>query len=178
MDGQIGYLGVKEHAAHDLGVVHGRLEVIERARVVLVCSMGKVEACDIHACPEKLLEYGNFARLWPQRANDFCLGNSGPRVTTPPPQYTLNICTCHGARLTLSSIPKTLTLRYCYYFCHSSYMSNGNLSAKPQFVTQSTSWGSCLFCDGGVQMLKISLPFVSNTYQNAETSQNFPGFDT
>ena len=112
MDGENRYLGVEEHATHYLGVVHGRLEVIKRACVVLICSMGKVEACNIHSCPEKLLEYRNIARLWPQCANDFCLGNSGPRVTTPPPQYTLNIYACHGARLTLSSIPKTLTLRY------------------------------------------------------------------
>lgn len=112
MDGKNRYLGVEEHATHNLGVVHGLLEVIERARVVLVCSMGKVEACNIHSCPEKLLEYGNVARLWPQRANDFCLGNSGPRLTTPPPQYTLNIYACHGARpTTLSSILKTLTLK-------------------------------------------------------------------
>ncbi|CAO2044239.1 unnamed protein product, partial [Urochloa humidicola] len=45
----------------DAGVVHGLAEVVERLLVVLVGTVGEVEARDVHAGAEELLEHGHGA---------------------------------------------------------------------------------------------------------------------
>lgn len=48
------YLGVKHDSTENTGVFHGSFEIVEGFLVVVVRSMRKVEASDVHACFEKL----------------------------------------------------------------------------------------------------------------------------
>ena len=52
--GEMVYLGVKHDSTENTGVFHGGFEIVEGFLVVVVRSMRKVEASDVHACSEKL----------------------------------------------------------------------------------------------------------------------------
>lgn len=52
--GEVGYLGVEHDSTENTGVFHGGFEIVEGFLVVVVRSMRKVEASDVHACSEKL----------------------------------------------------------------------------------------------------------------------------
>jgi hypothetical protein len=71
-------LGVEHDGAEDAGVVHGLAEVVERLLVVLVGAVGEVEARDVHAGAEQLLEHGHGAGGRAERAYELGLGH--PRV--------------------------------------------------------------------------------------------------
>jgi hypothetical protein len=58
--------------------VHGLAEVVERLLVVLVGAVGEVEARDVHAGAEQLLEHGHGAGGRAKRAYELGLGH--PRV--------------------------------------------------------------------------------------------------
>jgi hypothetical protein len=100
-------LGVEEDATHDLGVVHGLLESVQRPGMVLVGSMGEVEPGHIHAASKQLLQHRNISGFWAQRAYDLGLRNACPwRI--PLPKYALNVqfgIVRHGALLTAYKRP-------------------------------------------------------------------------
>jgi hypothetical protein len=58
--------------------VHGLAEAVERLLVVLVGAVGEVEARDVHAGAEQLLEHGHGAGGRAERADELGLGQ--PRV--------------------------------------------------------------------------------------------------
>nr|GLL32592.1 hypothetical protein GW17_00044661 [Ipomoea trifida] len=68
------YLGVEHDGADNTGVLHSLAEIVERLLVILVRSVGEVEASDVHAGPEKLLSHRNRAGRRSERADDLRLG--------------------------------------------------------------------------------------------------------
>jgi len=101
-------LGVKHDGAEDAGVVHGLPEVVERLLVVLVRAVGEVEARDVHAGSEQLLEHGDGAGGRAERADELGLGH--PRVGVTAVQVRQDrghVDVRHGAdRISLSLLPE------------------------------------------------------------------------
>ena len=96
-------LGVKHDCAEDAGVVHGLAEVVERLLVVLVGAVGEVEARDVHAGAEQLLEHGHGAGGRAERADELGLGH--PRVAGAAVQVRQDlrhVDVCHRAPLRIS----------------------------------------------------------------------------
>jgi len=59
--------------AENLSVVHGNPEIVEGLLVVLVGSVREIEAGDVHAGPQKLLEHGHRPRRRTESADDLRL---------------------------------------------------------------------------------------------------------
>lgn len=55
-------LGIEHEGAENPSVVHGNPEIVEGLLVVLVGSVREIEAGDVHAGPQKLLEHGHRPR--------------------------------------------------------------------------------------------------------------------
>ena len=49
------YLSIQHDSTENAGVVHGSPEIIEGPLVVIMSAVGKVEASDVHPCPQKPL---------------------------------------------------------------------------------------------------------------------------
>jgi hypothetical protein len=56
--------------------VHGLAQAVERLLVVLVGAVGEVEARDVHAGAEQLLDHGHGAGRGAERADDLGLGQA------------------------------------------------------------------------------------------------------
>lgn len=74
--------------------MHGGAEVVQGLLVIFVGAMGKVEASDVHAGPEKLFEHGDGARGGAQRAHDLSLGNAP--IIGDLLQNALYVYVCHS----------------------------------------------------------------------------------
>jgi len=69
-------LGIEYDSREDVGVLHSNPEIVQGLLVVLVGAMGEIEASNVHASSEKLLEHGDGSRSRSQSANDLSLGDT------------------------------------------------------------------------------------------------------
>lgn len=68
------YLGIKHDGAENTGVFHSGPKVIEGFLVIIMRSMREVEASDVHACAQKLLDHRHRPGCRSKSANDLRLG--------------------------------------------------------------------------------------------------------
>lgn len=77
--------------------MHGSAEIVEGLLVVVVGAMREVEAGDVHASPEKLLDHGGRAGRGAEGADDLGLGDAA--VVGELLEYSFYVYVGHSLKL-------------------------------------------------------------------------------